>query len=675
MGYGNGRRLPLQRDDMERIGRGEIPRMKPVRAAYIIPILLSTFVPWGESRGRGADAAAQGGVAVRVMSFNIRYGTAKDGDNHWDRRRDFLVETIRTFGPDLLGTQETLAFQRDYLAEKFPEFEPWGVGRDDGQDNGEMAALFYRRERFEKLDGGHFWLSETPDKVGSRGWDAALPRIVSWVKLRDRRRENAPPVFFFNTHFDHRGAQAQLEGGRLLRRQILSMAKDCSVIVTGDFNAGEGSPPYQALFGTDDGRDSPVVDSYRTFYPRRKADEGTFNGFKPDAVTGPRIDWIAPSRDWQVTSAAIDRTTKDGRTASDHFAVTAVLQPAQATAAGSSHRDALVFCSAAQDQTLVTLRLNGQTGGLTRVAKLKTPGEPGALTISPAGSLLLAAMRSTGKLASFRINRTTGELTALNEVDAGADPAQISTDRTGRYLLTAYYVAAKVSVHVINADGSLWKLPEQVIPTAEKAHAIVPDVTNRFVFVPHTGPNAIFQFEWDAAAGRLNSQAQLRLDRPQNTGPRHLAWHPTKAIAYIDNEQASSVTAYRQRENGSLEPGVTVPTLPADFRRANSTAEIKVHPNGRFLYVSNRGHDSLAVIGIDETGEKLSFVATEPTEPTPRSFDLDASGRYLLSAGESSGRLAVSRIDPATGRLTLLQTEEIGPMLWWVQMGPAVDAK
>jgi 6-phosphogluconolactonase len=334
-----------------------------------------------------------------------------------------------------------------------------------------------------------------------------------------------------------------------------------------------------------------------------------------------------------------------------------------------------VFCSAAQDQSLVTLRLEGKTGQVTRVAKLKTPGEPGALTVSPDGSLLLAAMRSTGKLASFRINRTTGELTALNEVDGGADPAQISSDRTGRYLFTAYYVAAKVSVHQINDDGSLGKLPEQVIMTAEKAHAIVPDATNRFVFVPHTGPNTIFQFEWDRSAGRLKPQAQPRLDRPQNTGPRHLAWHPTKPIAYIDNEQASSVTAFRLRESGSLEPGVTVPTLPADFRGDNSTAEIKVHPFGRFLYVSNRGHDSLAVIGIDEMGEKLSFIATEATEKTPRSFDLDAGGRYLLSAGESSGRLAISRIDPATGRLTLQQTEEIGPMLWWVQMGPAVDAK
>lgn len=331
--------------------------------------------------------------------------------------------------------------------------------------------------------------------------------------------------------------------------------------------------------------------------------------------------------------------------------------------------DTFVYCSAAKDKSLVLLHMNSQSGALKKVAQWETPGEPGALTTSQDGSLLFAALRSTGRLASFRIDKSTGRLTPVSVVEAGADPAQISVDHSGRYLLTAYYVAGKVSVHRIGTDGSLSDLPEQELTTAEKAHAIVPDPMNRFAFVPHTGPNAIFQFVWNEKTGRLTPHSQQpRLQRPEQTGPRHMAWHPAKPIAYVDNEQGSSVTAYGLADDGSLKPGQTVPTLPLNFRESNSTAEIKVHPSGRFLYVSNRGHDSLAIVRIDESGETLTFDSTEPTEKTPRSFDIDPSGQFLLAAGESSGRLAVSKIDPDTGHLNHVQNIEIGSMLWWVQV-------
>jgi len=264
---------------------------------------------------------------VRVMSYNIRYGTAKDGENHWDKRKDFLIETIKAFDPDLLGTQETLGFQRDYLAEKLPGYDVLGVGRDDGKEAGEMAALYFKRSRFEKLDGGHFWLSETPNQPGSKSWDAALTRMVTWVKLRDRRQPNAKPLAFFNTHFDHRGQQARLESARLLRSRVTELGKTCRVIVTGDFNAGEDSEPYRALFGSDDGGQSALRDAYRVAHPKREANEGTFSSFKAGATAGPRIDWIGVSREWQVVKAVVDRTERDGRTPSDHFSMTAILRP------------------------------------------------------------------------------------------------------------------------------------------------------------------------------------------------------------------------------------------------------------------------------------------------------------------------------------------------------------
>jgi endonuclease/exonuclease/phosphatase family metal-dependent hydrolase len=189
-----------------------------------------------------------------------------------------------------------------------------------------MMALYFRRDRFEKLAGGHFWLSETPDVVGSKSWDSSLPRMVTWVKLRDRQRPNGKPIAYFNTHFDHLGKTARLESARLVGRQIATLGKDCAVILTGDFNTDEASPPYQALFDAQNGVAATLVDSYRATHPERAAAEGTFSGFQATQIEGARIDWIGVSRDWQVIAADIDRATRDGRTPSDHFPVTAVLR-------------------------------------------------------------------------------------------------------------------------------------------------------------------------------------------------------------------------------------------------------------------------------------------------------------------------------------------------------------
>jgi len=288
----------------------------------VIALLLACHLFHPVSSMGGAQASD-----VRVMSFNIRYGTAKDGDNHWDKRKEFLIETIKAFDPDLLGTQETLGFQRDYLAEKLARYEVLGVGRDDGREAGEMTALYFKRSRFEKLEGGHFWLSETPDQPGSKSWDTSLTRMVTWVRLRDRRQPKANPVAFFNTHFDHRGVQARIESARLLRRRAIEMSKTCRVIVTGDFNMGEGSEAYRAMFDPIDGQPSPLRDAYRVANPTRAENEGTFSNFKAGANNGPRIDWIGVSREWRVIKAEIDRAERDGRTPSDHFPVTAVLRP------------------------------------------------------------------------------------------------------------------------------------------------------------------------------------------------------------------------------------------------------------------------------------------------------------------------------------------------------------
>jgi len=279
----------------------------------LILILFSLFL--------SASAMAE----IRVMSFNIRLGTAADGPNHWDLRKERVVETIMKFQPDLLGAQEVVNFQRDYLVGKLSDYDSFGAGREDGKEKGEMMTIFFRRDRFEKIDGGHFWLSDQPDTVGSKGWDAALPRLVSWVKLRDQTSPDGLPLLFANTHFDHMGEIARQESAILVRERLTAIGKGCHVVLAGDFNAAEGSVPYRNLFSAKPG-DPLLHDTYRVAFTEKGPDEGTATNFVATNISGPRIDWIAVGETIKVASAAIDRTAHEGRTPSDHFPVTAVLE-------------------------------------------------------------------------------------------------------------------------------------------------------------------------------------------------------------------------------------------------------------------------------------------------------------------------------------------------------------
>jgi len=263
---------------------------------------------------------------LRVMSFNLRYGTAPDGPNRWEHRRESVVRTIAAFEPDVLCTQECLAFQADYLSKELGLYDYVGAGRDDGKLKGEMVAIFIRRERLEILERGHFWLSDVPDKAGSIGWDAASPRMVTWVKVRTK---NDPPEQFyvFNTHFDHGGARARIESAWVLRKRLQMIAGSAPLILAGDFNApadASSDSPYRLLRA--DGGDAaiPLRDTFRQVHKTVRASEGTFHGFT-GRLTGQRIDWILATPHFDCLHAAIDHSRSAGRYPSDHFPVTAGL--------------------------------------------------------------------------------------------------------------------------------------------------------------------------------------------------------------------------------------------------------------------------------------------------------------------------------------------------------------
>lgn len=269
---------------------------------------------------------------LAVMTFNIRFNNPADGKNAWPKRRDDVAELIRRQKPDLLGLQEALAGQISDLEKRLGDDYDWyGVGRDDGKEKGEFVPVFFRRDRFDVLAKGTFWLSETPDKPGVIGWDAALPRVATWLKLKDK--PTGRTLLFANVHYDHRGDKARLESSRLLRRKLLELAGDAPILLLGDFNAAPDSRPYQALVDSADlksGDGAPakaaVLRDARGLVAEPSGPDTTWNGFTK-AVKGSRIDHVLVDARWMVASyAVIDEQTPDGRFYSDHFPIVVKLR-------------------------------------------------------------------------------------------------------------------------------------------------------------------------------------------------------------------------------------------------------------------------------------------------------------------------------------------------------------
>jgi endonuclease/exonuclease/phosphatase family metal-dependent hydrolase len=182
----------------------------------------------------------------------------------------------------------------------------------------------YRTDRFEQLDSGHFWLSETPDVPGSKSWDSSLPRMLSWVVLQDRRAPQRPFVFA-NVHFDHRGLQARLESARLLRQRAADLQEQFPIVLTGDFNTTEDDPPYAVLVGGQGFGNLPFVDAYRVIHPERSPHEASFSNWT-GVRQGSRIDWIVHTPHFHTLNATINYTQEGGRYPSDHYPVEAVVR-------------------------------------------------------------------------------------------------------------------------------------------------------------------------------------------------------------------------------------------------------------------------------------------------------------------------------------------------------------
>jgi len=267
---------------------------------------------------------------LRIISYNIRYNNPADGVNAWPYRKEQVAALLQRYLPDVIGLQEVVKPQLDDLVARLPTWAWVGVGRGDGKCADEFAAIFYRRERFDLLATDTFWLSATPHQPGSFGWDAACVRIATWARLRDKT--NGARLLLVNTHFDHRGAQAQLESARLLRRFLNDPAQPMPAIITGDFNCTAASPSYQLLTEPNPAAGLPLLDAMQHTETPHRGPLGTWTTNFADPVSD-KIDfifvWPKPTADGAVTPAltvrhhAILDDQTAGRYPSDHLPVLA----------------------------------------------------------------------------------------------------------------------------------------------------------------------------------------------------------------------------------------------------------------------------------------------------------------------------------------------------------------
>jgi 6-phosphogluconolactonase len=289
------------------------------------------------------------------------------------------------------------------------------------------------------------------------------------------------------------------------------------------------------------------------------------------------------------------------------------------------------------------------------------PGKPWVYAVGEIGDF---EGRRTGAVSAFSVDAKTGKLSLLNQQPSGGrGPCHVSLHPAGRHVLVANYSSGSAAVLPIEPDGSLAEAssvvqhegsgPHPQRQQGPHAHYISTDASGRFAFVADLGLDRVMVYRFDRAKGSIEPNDPPSASVPPGGGPRHFAFHPSERFAYTNNELASSVTAFTyDADRGALSGIQTITTLPEDFQDSNSTAQILVHPSGKFLYCSNRGHDSIAMYAIDQGTGKLTAIGHQSTGgETPRNFNIDPTGTWLIAANQKTGTLCVFRIDSESGRL------------------------
>lgn len=328
-----------------------------------------------------------------------------------------------------------------------------------------------------------------------------------------------------------------------------------------------------------------------------------------------------------------------------------------------------VYVSNADSHEISVLALDKHVGTLRLVQTVPTGGMAMPLALSPDQKKLYVALRSEPyTAAAFTIDGTTGQLSPLGSAALPDSMAYIATDRSGRWLFAASYGGHRASVSPIGADGKP-AAAVQIVSNGKNAHAALPDAANRHVYITSLGTDQVFQWRLDAATGQLTPNDPPALAARAGSGPRHLVFHPNGRHAYLLGELDATVELLEvDAAQGRLSRRQHWPTLPAGSTVQPWAADLHLTPDGRFLYTSERNSSTLAIWRVDTATGALSLVGHQETEKQPRGFQIDASGQWLIAAGQVSNSVTLYRIDRDSGRLTPTQRLPVGKGPNWIEI-------
>jgi len=332
----------------------------------------------------------------------------------------------------------------------------------------------------------------------------------------------------------------------------------------------------------------------------------------------------------------------------------------------AANKKSFVYISLRNSNAIKVFELTNNK--LSLIDSLAVEGNPAAMTFHPSKKYLFVAQNKTKTISTFSVDHKTGKLSYLSTIKVVGIADYLSCDKTGNYLFSASWAGGRIASHKIENDGKLNSVPLQIDSNYKTAHCILIDNSNKFVLVADTNGDKISQYIFNSSTGTLTPNNPFELITEKKTGPRHLVFSKNGKFVFFLNEINHTVTSYMLENTGQLTSIENISTLPDSASVYNETADIHLTPDNKFLYTSNRGHNSIAAYKVNTKTGTLNLIGFFPTEKNPRSFGIDPNGNCLIVAGEGSNHAINYSINKSTGELTPIETIYVGKSPAWVSI-------